>query len=209
MEEKNTMIITWLGHACFKIEYDQYAIVIDPYADNYVPGLGCIRETANQVLCSHGHNDHNFEAAVTIEPKEDCPFTITTIDTYHDDQNGTLRGNNKIHIFEADGLKAAHLGDLGCELTDEQKEHLKNLDAVMIPVGGFYTIDAAQAKKLTDEIQPRVIIPMHYRGKNFGYEAIGNVEQFTDLCDLVVEYPENYLALNKETQAHTAVLALV
>ena len=208
MEEKNTMIIAWLGHACFKLEYDGYAIVVDPYADDFIPGLAPLRVSANQVLCSHDHGDHNFEAGVALEGKEASPFAVTEIDTYHDDQEGALRGTNKIHIFEAGDLKVAHLGDLGCELMEDQKEQLKDLDAVMIPVGGFYTIDAVQAKKLVDEIKPRVIIPMHYTGENFGFDNIAKLDPFTDQCDLVVEYPENELALTKETEAHTAVLAL-
>ena len=92
------------------------------------------------------------------------PFTITEIHTWHDDARGTKRGSNCIRIFDDGTYRVAHLGDLGCELEPEQIEALKGLDAVMIPVGGFYTIDAKQAKALIDQIEPRVTIPMHYRG---------------------------------------------
>ena len=79
------MKITWLGHACFKIESMDYAVVIDPYEDNYVPGLGSIRETANEVLVSHGHRDHNFTDAVEVTVKRPSPIVITEIEAFHDD----------------------------------------------------------------------------------------------------------------------------
>ena len=100
----------------------------------------------------------------------------------------------------------AHLGDLGCELEPEQLEALKNLDALMIPVGGFYTIDAAQAKALVEQLKPRVTVPMHYRGENFGYDVIGPLEDYLKLCSDVVRYPDNVLTLDRDTPAQTAVL---
>ena len=126
------------------------------------------------------------------------PFTITEIHTWHDDARGTKRGSNCIRIFDDGTYRAAHLGDLGCELEPEQIEALKGLDAVMIPVGGFYTIDAKQAKALIDQIEPRVTLPMHYRGEAFGYDVIGTLDEFTDLCDCVVEYAGNSIELNGE-----------
>lgn len=209
-EQKQTSIhITWLGHACFKVESGGYSIVLDPYADQYVPGYSNIREHANQVLCSHGHTDHNFTDGVTLEPGGVSPFTITTLDTFHDDQQGALRGVNRIHILDAGSLRVAHLGDLGCELEPDQKEALKGLDAVMIPIGGYYTIDAAQAKRLTDEICPKVIIPMHYRGDTFGYDVLGTADAFTDQCEVVVEYPGNTLEITPDTEPHTALLRYI
>ena len=89
-----------------------------------------------------------------------------------------------------------------------QIEQLKGLDAVMIPVGGFYTIDATQAKVLIDQIQPRVTIPMHYRGADFGYDVIGTLDEFTNLCDCVVEYAGNSIELNGEMLQQVAVLKL-
>jgi len=119
-----------------------------------------------------------------------------------------LRGLNKIHILDDGVFKCAHLGDLGCELTAEEIEELRGLDLLMIPIGGFYTIDAAQAKKLVDRIQPKVVIPMHYRGEGFGFDVLATVDAYTDQCELVVEYPNHMLELSKETEPHTAVLQL-
>ena len=94
------MIITWLGHACFKIESAGYAIVLDPYADGYVPGLSPLRVTANKVLCSHDHGDHGYVDAVTLERSDaPCPFSIETISCAHDDVGGTKRGMNSSTFF--------------------------------------------------------------------------------------------------------------
>ena len=198
--------ITWLGHACFLLESGGYRILLDPYGDNHVPGYGILRHQAHQVLCSHDHGDHNYTEAVSLLPKQPCPFRITALDTFHDDQQGTLRGTDIIHIFDNDSLRVAHLGDLGCDPTDAQKETLKGLDAVMIPIGGFYTIDAAQAKKLVEEIQPKVIIPMHYRNGSLGYDVISTLDPFTGAFDTVVEYPGNTLKITPDTDPQVAVL---
>ena len=100
------------------------------------------------------------------------------------------------------------MGDIGCPLTREQKDLLKHLDAILIPVGGYYTIDAAQAKAVVDDLAPRVVIPMHYRSDHFGYPVIGRLEEFTGLCRNVVEYDSNGLLLTAETRPQTAVLKL-
>ena len=136
------------------------------------------------------------------------PFSITKIDTWHDPEQGALRGPNRIHILESDGLKIAHMGDIGCPLIREQKDLLKHLDAILIPVGGYYTIDAAQAKTVVDDLAPRIVIPMHYRSDHFGYPVIGRLEEFTGLCRNVVEYDSNTLVLTAETRPQTAVLKL-
>lgn len=208
MAENGIMKITWLGHSCFKVESQGYAVVIDPYEDGYVPGLAPLRERANHVLCSHKHGDHNYRAAVTVTEKEPSPFRITALSTYHDDRQGELRGSNTIHILDDGCLRVAHFGDLGCRLSEEQAALLTGLDAVMVPVGGYYTIDAGQAKELVDRIRPRVVIPMHYRGETFGFDVLGTVEAFADMCEVVVEYPGAFLELTKETEPHTAVLKL-
>ena len=105
-------------------------------------------------------------------------------------------------------MRVVHFGDLGCMLTAEQIEILKKADVVMIPVGGFYTIDAAQAKEIVSILEPKVVIPMHYRSDTFGYPVIGRLEEFTKHYNNVVTYETDTLVLSKETKAHTAVLTL-
>lgn len=203
------MKLTWLGHSCFKLESGGYTVILDPYKDGYVPGLAPIRESADAVFCSHEHSDHNARETVTLnQEQKKSPFTITEIHTWHDDTLGSKRGNNCIRIFDDGTYRAAHLGDLGCELKEEQMKQLMDLDVVMIPVGGFYTIDAKQAKALIDQIQPRLTIPMHYRGKDFGYDVLGTVEDFTALCDCVAEYPGNSIQLNEGMLQQVAIMKL-
>ena len=159
------MKITWLGHSCFTVESQGYRIVLDPYKDGTVPGLAPVRVEADQVLCSHGHDDHCGTEGVSLRQGRPSPFTVETIDTWHDDKNGAKRGPNTIHILSDGQCRVAHLGDLGCDLTPEQTDRLRSLTALLVPVGGFFTINATQAKKLAEEIAPTVVIPMHYRGK--------------------------------------------
>ena len=123
------MLLTWIGHSCFKIESNGFTLILDPYEDGYVPGLKPLRETADMVLCSHDHGDHNAKDLVEIKEGKNCPFTITTIDTFHDEVQGAKRGPDKIHIIDDGNVRIAHLGDLGCELEDEQIQQLKDLAA--------------------------------------------------------------------------------
>lgn len=200
------MNITWLGHSCFKVESQGCQIILDPYQDGSVPGLGPVREQADQVLCSHGHGDHHGIECVSLRQGAPSPFTVETIDTWHDDKNGAKRGPNTIHILNDGECRVAHLGDLGCDLTSEQKDRLRGLTALLIPVGGFFTIDADQAKELVDELAPTVVIPMHYRGKGFGFPVIGKVDRFIKLCGNVVSYPGSELELTPQTGRQIAVL---
>lgn len=204
---KNQIIITWNGHSCFTVSADGYSIVLDPYAPDSVPGLPALSLAGDQVLCSHEHGDHGYREAVQISgASRKNPFHILKIDTYHDDQKGTLRGENRIHILEAGGIRIAHMGDLGCMLKGEQLDQLKNLDAILIPVGGYYTIDAVQAYELVQMISPRIVIPMHYRSDTFGYPVLGRLERYTELCKNVVVYDSNVMVIDADTRPQTAVL---
>lgn len=179
------MKITWIGHACFKVEHDGYAVVFDPYEVDWVNGLKEMKETADMVLCSHEHGDHNARGQVYLDEKGDVPFEITVIPTYHDDKKGALRGENRIHIVNVDGYKLAHMGDIGCELEEAQLEQLKELDVMLVPIGGYYTINSAQAHALVEKLQPKIVIPMHYKGSGFGFDVLETVEEFTKYYDNV------------------------
>ena len=102
--------------------------------------------------------------------------------------------------------RIAHFGDLGCELTEEQAELLKDLDMALIPVGGFFTIDAKTAKKIVNSIQPKTVIPMHYSGDGFGFDVIAPVEAYLDLCGDVVLTGESAIEISEQTPAGTVVL---
>ena len=126
------MRLIWNGHSCFTLETAGGTVVVDPYLDGSVPGLAPIRLRADAVYCSHDHRDHGARELVALTG-EKPDVAVETIHTWHDDQQGAQRGSNTIHIFQAEGLRVAHLGDLGCELEPEQLEALKGLDALMIP----------------------------------------------------------------------------
>ena len=206
---RNDMKLTWIGHACFKIESNGYTLILDPYADGYVPGLKPLRENADMVLCSHEHGDHNAKDLIEITEGESSPFTITTIDTFHDEVQGAKRGLDTIHIIDDGSFRIAHLGDLGCELEEDQIELLKNLDVCMIPVGGHYTIDGKQAAELVHRIQPRIVIPMHYRDDKagFGFDVISTVEDFAESMDSVVRLDQSTISMGELPDAQVIILS--
>ena len=200
--------IIWHGHACFSVRCRDYTVVLDPYEDGSIPGLPPLRLEADMVLCSHGHHDHNAVSCVTLRQGRACPFTVTELPTFHDDQGGALRGRNTIRILEADGLRVAHFGDLGCALTPEQEKALQNLDAALIPVGGFFTIGPAEAAALAARLRPRVLIPMHYKLGKTGLPMIAELDDFLALADHVVRWPGNELTLDQSIAPQTAVLSV-
>ncbi len=200
------MKLTWLGHACFRLDTDCGSVVFDPFRDGSVPGYRDVRETADMVLCSHEHGDHGARECVTLTGKEPT-FRVIRIPCYHDDVQGAKRGNNTIHIIEADGMRVAHFGDLGHPLSPEQIQAIGKLTLAMIPVGGFYTIDAQAAKQLADTLDVRVVVPMHYRTPCFGLDAIATLDGFTALCDPVNAYPGDSLTLTPDMPRQVAVLS--
>ena len=115
--------LTWNGHSCFTLEENGYAIVLDPYEDGAVPGFGPLKLTADEVLCSHGHGDHNAAQCVKIRKNSGGaknPFRITEIHSFHDEAKGTKRGKNTIRIFDDGQYRIAHMGDIGCVPTADQ-----------------------------------------------------------------------------------------
>lgn len=205
------MKITYLGHSCFKIESKNYSIVTDPYEPGSVPGYKPLSVAADKAIASHSHGDHSAvdQVMMTLEYKaEPSPFTITQIETYHDEVQGEKRGPNTISIIDDGEFKVAHMGDLGCELTAEQKEMLKLLDCIMIPVGGFYTIDGKEAAKLIKEIDPRIVIPMHFRNeeKKYGYDVIDTVDTFVKAMGNAVFTETSSIELDTYFPCQTVVL---
>lgn len=201
------MTITWLGHSCFVLESGGFRVLLDPYKE--VQGLPDIETEADAVYCSHGHFDHAYTEKVRLTAGKTNPFTVQEVHVFHDDKGGALRGPNIIRKFTAGGISVAHMGDLGHPLSPEQLGELGHCDAVLIPVGGYYTIDAPTAKAVADAIGASVVVPMHYRNGPVGFDVLGTVEDFTGL------YPEetvkrygNTLALEKDTPRQVAVLTL-
>lgn len=179
------MKITWYGHACFKIETAEGSLVLDPYAPGSVPGLSLPALMADKVLCSHGHSDHNYTEAVTLSGREPA-LRISRLPCFHDGERGRLRGKNLISVIEAEGLRLAHLGDLGHMLAPSQLAALGRVDVLLVPVGGFYTIDARQAQALCTALRPGIVVPMHYRAGSCGLSNVAPVADFLRLRSDVV-----------------------
>ena len=175
------MTITWLGHACFVLESNGYRVVIDPWRD--VPGFGAMQTEAHAIFCSHEHYDHSAAETVTLLESAASPFSVTEIPSFHDEVRGAKRGENTIRIFEAEGLRIAHLGDLGHLPDDVQLAALRGVDVLLIPVGGVYTIGPREAMQLADAVGATVTVPMHYRRGNLGFDNIADVKEFLSLSE--------------------------
>ncbi len=164
------MIITWLGQACFRIQGKDSTIVIDPFDTSI--GLKLPKLSADLLLITHDHYDHANRSAIAGSPfiidgpgeYEVRNIFIYGVQGYHDSSHGADRGMVTMYSIEYEGLTIAHLADLGTsELTQEQLEKLEDVDILMIPVGDIYTIDAKGASKVISQIEPRIVIPMHYQ----------------------------------------------
>ena len=193
------MKLTWLGHACFLLEQEEYRIVVDPYTD--VPGYPPLQVQAHEILCSHHHFDHDFTQAVTLLPRRESPFTVRRVETCHDDQGGALRGANTIHILTAGGITVAHLGDLGHQLTARQLADIGPVNGVLVPVGGVYTIDAAGARAACEAVGASWAVPMHYHHAPCGLPNVGGVEPFLALwpAEKVHALPGRVISVTAET----------
>ena len=173
------MKITYHGHSCFCIESNGYSVVTDPYAG--VDGIEMPKLSANAVYCSHEHFDHNYREGVELIDGVRSSIFVSLMHVFHDDQEGALRGLNDIMIFSAEDKKVVHMGDIGHDIPDELVAALGHVDVLMIPVGGFFTIDAYQAVSFVRRINPDIIIPMHYRDGKIGFDKIATVEDFISL----------------------------
>lgn len=167
--------ITYLGHASFKVESEGYSIILDPYKG--VNGFKDIEGTYNEVISSHSHFDHAYTDKIIIVKKE-SPFTIESIDSYHDETKGSKRGPNSITVIKKDNIKIVHLGDLGHLLDKDTLNKLKDTTLLLIPIGGTYTIDSDTALKIIDDINPQYVVPMHYKDKDKGLEVLEDIESF-------------------------------
>ncbi len=185
------MKIKYLGHSCFIIETSGgISVLTDPYK-----GVGYeLPENlqADITLISHAHFDHNNIDAVTSKfvlqtagEYEILGLRIKGVESNHDDKGGTLRGKNIIFTASMDGLKVCHLGDLGEPCSKELLAKIGKVDILLLPIGGHYTIDAREAKKYVEQMQPKLVIPMHYRPKD-GTIDIASASEFLSLFENVV-----------------------
>ena len=180
------MKVKWLGHSCFLVtSKGGVRIVTDPYAVGGGIDYSPIKETADVVVVTHGHDDHNNISAVQGKPevvrgdgtKTAKGIQFKGIATYHDASQGTQRGPNTVFCFTVDDISLCHLGDLGHVLSPGQVNEIGAVDILFIPVGGFYTIDAVVASQVREQLKPRIAIPMHFKTPKCAYPLAG-VEDF-------------------------------
>lgn len=198
-----------LGHASFRLRGKQATVVTDPYDSNLV-GLKFPKNVeADIITVSHAHPDHNFIGNIGGTPHiisgpgeyEIKGVSVIGIPTYHDAEDGKIRGKNTVYRIEIDGLKIAHLGDLGHVLTSVQVDLLDGIDILLVPVGGFYTIDAAKAMQVISDIEPRIVIPMHYRTVGHNEKEFGEVqgiETFLQMMNKTGIVPVPKLVVSKD-----------
>ena len=190
------LTLTWFGQSCFLIETAAGTRVV---TDPIPKGIGYELPAglrADAVTISHEHPDHNNLALITGRPRvfrgltadkkgwtkiddKVKDITIRSVGTYHDDKRGAERGLNAVFVFESGGLRIAHLGDLGHTLDDDELSAIGSVDVVLVPVGGHFTLDAAQATRVIDQLRPRlVIVPMHYRTAASTISQLATVDEF-------------------------------
>ena len=214
------MKLRYLGHAAFELELaDGRKVVFDPYesgAYDGALGYGPIEGPHDIAVVSHDHPDHRFEGVTSkagsiwdaAGETEIGGVKITSIPTFHDETEGSERGTNLISIIEADGIRVAHLGDLGHPVTKADAPALEGVDVMIVPVGGYFTIDAAAAKAIVDEFAPKIVVPMHYKTGKCGF-PIAPVEDFTMLMGEFTEAGGSELDLSADAlPAGTKVMVL-
>ena len=176
------MKLRWVGHSCFLITSKSgLSIITDPYHTKQGVNYSPVMEIADIVTVSHDHFDHNAVQSVGGRPEVVKSSGIKSIKgiefrgiaCYHDESSGKKRGENIIFCFSVDGIRICHLGDLGHALDSEQIKEIGEVDVLFVPVGGFYTIDAAVATRVCDDIKPKVIVPMHYKTPKLDFPVTG------------------------------------
>lgn len=186
------MKIEWLGHSTFKVSGENISIVHDPYKN--ILGYKLPKDlTADIVLSSHGHGDHSnkdgvngtFDFINTLGTHESNGLKIESIKSFHDNQGGAKKGENIIFKYKLDGVTIAHLGDLGHILNEEQQVFLNNVDIMFVPCGGGFTVGSSDASTVVEQVQPKIVIPMHYRTKalyvfGFKFEKVDNLINLLD-----------------------------
>ncbi len=191
------MDIVYLGHSSFRLKGKIASLVTDPF-DPKMVGLPFPKVSADIVTVSHDHQDHNKTELVKDVKKviagpgeyEINGVSVIGIQSFHDDKKGKLRGKNTIYVIEMDGLRIVHLGDLGHKLSERIIEQIGNIDILMIPVGGEYTINTPIAVEVVHAIEPKLVIPMHFKTPKLKPETFAKLtteESFVKELGLPIE----------------------
>lgn len=204
------MDVYWGGQALFKLKGKQATVVIDPF-DPQFTGLKLPKDLiADVALVTHDHNDHN-NTKIIVSPSGKKPMifqdpgeyevngvVITGINSFHDNEQGVQRGKNIIFHLLFEGINIVHLGDFGqSQLTEEQVTQISATDILLIPVGGVYTIDAKVAASIISQLEPSIIIPMHYKIEDLKVE-LDSLEKFLKEMGIENITPQSKLSITKD-----------
>lgn len=203
------MDITPLGHASFKIRGKSVTIITDPFSSDSV-GLKFPKNVEAQIVTvSHQHEDHNQADQIGGNPYivngpgeyEISGVRIEGLSTFHDTEKGASRGRNTVYYIQLDRVNILHVGDLGHPLSSGDIERIGDIDILFVPVGGVYTITAKQAVDLVHEIEPAVVIPMHYKRDGLNPKLFGELQPVTDFLKEIGKegiVPQNKLSVTKD-----------
>lgn len=194
------MEITWLGHSCFRFKGKEATLVTDPFDPSH-PGLpGWPQPAAQVVTISHNHPGHNNAGGVAGGPRvlsgpgeyEVAGVYIQGFASFHDAEGGQRLGRNTIFLIELDGVRLCHLGDLGHPLSPQQVEGLQPVDVLLVPIGGGTSLGAAAAAQMVRQLEPRLVIPMHYKA-----EAAAPLDSFAQEMGLKPQPPVPRLSVTQ------------
>ncbi len=203
------MKIKWLGHSSFLIESsDGTKVMTDPFeSGSYDGAVGYapIKDSADVVTVSHDHADHNAVDGIGGDPViirggEETAIkgiVVRGVGTFHDESKGQERGRNIIHVVDVDGLRVGHLGDLGHALSDDEAEAVGQVDVLLAPVGGYYTIGPEEARDVAEKLGARIVIPMHYKTEDLGF-PIQPVDDFLKLMGQVERVKATSVEIDKD-----------
>ena len=204
------MKIRYLGHAAFELTLESGTkVIFDPYTSGSFGGaLACgpIKGEFDVAVVSHDHDDHACKGVLSRSKNvvnkagthKIAGIVVESVATFHDETKGSERGKNLVSVIEADGLRIAHLGDLGHSVTAKEYPLLERVDVMMIPVGGHFTIDATAAAQVVKALEPKIVIPMHYKTAKVDF-PITPVENFTKLMDTVEQVGSSEIVVTKQS----------
>ena len=195
------MKIKWVGHACFLITSDSgLRIITDPYENQLSLRWEILDEEADIVTVSHEHFDHNNVAAIRGNPEVIRESTVAQGITFKciETQHGAQMGENRLFGFQVDGIAICHCGDLGHVVSDGQANSIGDVDVLIVPIGGTYTLDAESATSLYEKLHPRIVLPVHYSSDKMVSDIIAPIDGFLKGKKNIIRLDTSEIELTKE-----------